>query len=141
MREYKFIEHTADIAVDVRGDSYEELFTASAEAFAYSTAPDLTPAPQSTHSIEISSQSHEELLVEFLNELNYLVEVRKQIYTGTERIAFSEKDNIFTLSAEVKLNRIGPEDNLENEIKAITYHQMKIEFKDGFYSTRIVFDI
>ena len=30
---YNFIDHTADIAVDIKADSIEELFFASAKAF------------------------------------------------------------------------------------------------------------
>ena len=141
MHSHKFIEHTADIAAVVEGDSYEELIIAAAEALACSIAGSIEPAGNLTHNISLRAESPEELLVDYLNELNYLVEVRKQLYSVTERIAISEKDNIFELYAEVKLNEMDPEQNLENEIKAITYHQIKIEYKDSMYSTMIVFDI
>jgi SHS2 domain-containing protein len=141
MREFKFIEHTADIAVDVRGDSLEELFTASAEAFSNSIADPFQAIDPKTHKLTLTSDSTEELLVDFLNELNYLTEVKKLIYFEAVRVAISAKDNIFELSVDIKLNRIESDTELKNEIKAITYHQMKIEFKDNWYTTRIVFDI
>ena len=141
MREFKFIEHTADIAVDVRGDSLEELFTASAEAFSNSIADPFHAIDAKTHNITLTSDSTEELLVDFLNELNYLAEIKKLIYVEASRVAISAKDNIFELSADIKLNRIESDTELKNEIKAITYHQMNIEFKDNWYTTRIVFDI
>lgn len=141
MRGYNFIEHTADIAVDVWGESYEELFTASAEAYLECTANPLTTSKPTIHSLSINSATTEELLVEFLNELNYLVDVKKLIFFETEQIDISKKNNVFELSVTVKLNKLGPEKDLRNEIKAITYHQMKIEYKENKYSTRIVFDI
>ncbi len=141
MRRYKFIEHTADIAVAVSGDSPEELFTASAEAFASSIAGNIVLPETATHDLTINAATYEELLVEFLNELNYLAEVKKLIFTGSERVAISEKDNIFELAARIKLHKLEPGYVLDNEIKAITYHQMKIEYKNNLYSTRIVFDI
>lgn len=141
MRGYNFIEHTADIAVDVRGDSYNELFLASAEAYVECITNPLTPFKLTTHNLSINSATPEELLVEFLNELNYLVDVKKLIFFKAEKIDISETDNIFELSTTVKLNKLDPDKDLKNEIKAITYHQMKIVFKDNKYSTRIVFDI
>ena len=141
MHEYKFIEHTADIAVVVSGDSLEELFTAAAEGLTHSIAGNLQPDGQLASTINLRAETVEELLVEYLNEINYLVEVKKQIYSGTQEIAISRKDNIFELSAIVNLIELDPDINLENEIKAITYHQMKIECKDNLYTTRIVFDI
>ena len=141
MRRFKFIEHTADIAVIVEGDSPEELFTASAEAFAESIAGKFIPSEPVTYDLILSAETNEELLVEFLNELNYLAEVKKLIYAEAQRVAISVKDNIFELTARIKLHKLEPGYVLDNEIKAITYHQMKIEFKDNIYSTRIVFDI
>lgn len=141
MRGYNFIEHTADIAADVWGDSYNELFIAAAEAFVECVANPLTPFQPSTQILSINSETAEELLVEFLSELNYLVDVKKLIFHEMERIDISEKDNIFELSATAKLSKLDPDKDLKYEIKAITYHQMKIEFEDNKYSTRIVFDI
>jgi SHS2 domain-containing protein len=141
MRRFKFIEHTADIAVIAEGDSLEELFTASAEALVKSIAGKFISSEPILHDFMLTAETKEELLVEFLNELNYLTEVKKLIFSEAERVAISEKDNIFELNAKVKLKKLNPDYTLENEIKAITYHQMKIEFKVGMYSTRIVFDI
>ena len=141
MHNFKFIDHTADIAVDVSGDSLEELFTASAEALVKSITGNFSPAEPVLRDLTITAESREELLVEFLNELNYLAEVKKLIFVDAVRVEISEKDNIFELTAEVKLTGLDPDYSPDNEIKAITYHQMKIEYKDNVYSTRIVFDI
>jgi SHS2 domain-containing protein len=141
MRRFKFVEHTADIAVNVIGDTLEELFTAAAEALTEIITDDFKPSHKVIYDLSVRAETQEELLVGFLNELNYLVEVKKLIFREATHVVISEKDKIFKLNAAVSLSELSPGQNLENEIKAITYHKMNIEHGDNIYSTMIVFDI
>ena len=68
---YKQIDHTADIAFEVSGESFEELFKASSEAWLTSVIDETTFNQGKFKKIKLTSFSKEQLLVDFLSELNY----------------------------------------------------------------------
>jgi SHS2 domain-containing protein len=71
---YRFLEHTADIAVEVRGETLEELFGNSAQAWLETVlGGDFIPYINDVKDVTLRELSSEELLVGFLSELNYLL--------------------------------------------------------------------
>ncbi|MCW9094911.1 MAG: archease, partial [Ignavibacteriaceae bacterium] len=72
-RNYEFIDHTADIAVKLEGSTLEEMFTSGAEAWLFSVIDKKNLKADDLLEIDISANSKEELLVSFLNELNFLL--------------------------------------------------------------------
>jgi len=47
-----------------------------------------------------------------------------------------------TLAAEIDTGRFNPGTrNIRREIKAVTYHDLKLEKKKNFWNARILFDI
>jgi SHS2 domain-containing protein len=84
--------------------------------------------------VEIRADDAEGLLVEWLSELAFLVEVKSFIFQRVEILTFSEtylKANVYgKIARELKVH-----------IKAVTYHNLKIvETENGFEAT-VVFDI
>jgi SHS2 domain-containing protein len=61
--EFNFIDHTADIAVEVKADTIEELFTASASAWQDSVTKKNVVKLINKKEIYIEDFSYEELLV------------------------------------------------------------------------------
>jgi len=85
--------------------------------------------------IRISSLDLSSLLVDFLSEVLYLCETRKEIY---EKIQFKKfTDQILEgILIGKKLKRIGV------QIKGVTYHDLDIhQKKDKTWETTILFDI
>jgi len=140
-RSFKFIDHTADIAFDLEGDSLEELFIASAEAFKISVTDFKCGEIFDSIEIELTANSKEELLVNFLNEINFYLTTKKWLCCSVDSIKIFIDENYLELSAELSGIKLNPEIELKQEIKSVTYHQMKIEQKNKFYNTRVVFDI
>lgn len=138
---YKFIDHTADIACEVSGDTLEELFTASAEAWRSSVVDETSYCERKTKTIELESFSKEQLLVDFLNELNFLLFTRKWFTNIIIDISIESSNEYWKLKAELEGMTLSDDIKLKQEIKAITYHQMEIEKKENKYSTLLVFDI
>ncbi len=138
---YKFIEHTADIALEVTADSYEGLFSAAFEGWKEAAIETAEPENEENKIIEFSENSPEELLVNFLSEINYLLLSKKRLTERLENIQIiKEKEWL------LKVNLIGGnlKENhfmLRSEIKAVTFHQMNIIEKAGRLTTRIVFNI
>jgi SHS2 domain-containing protein len=139
---YKFVEHTADIAVDISAISIEGLFKTSAEAWQEIILAKYKASADEQLSIEIKADSLEVLLVDFLSELNYLLLTKKWIFSTTKKITIVSNDDEMILKVLLKGENLDIQKHeLKAEIKAVTYHQMKIERVGNSYRTRIVFDI
>ena len=137
-KRFEIIDHTADIAIKVYGNTLKELFENAALGM-FNIIADLEGIKSSTEiDIRVEALDAEELLVEWLEELLY------NFYT--KNIIFSEfKINELSdtkLTARAKGRFIGENKNrLKAEIKAATRHGIKIEKINGKYETEIVFDV
>ncbi len=148
MEKYKFIDHIADIAVVIYGNTIEELLLNSVLAFREAIVEEVensenpsSLSESSTKIISLKENSFEEILVNLLSEINYYFHTQKWICISANKININKKDEI-EFSAEIFGEEFNPaKHNLKEEIKAVTFHQMKIENVKGIYSTKIVFDI
>jgi len=140
-RSYNFIDHTADIAVEISGSSLEDLFTAGAEAWQHSIVDEIKIEADDFIEIELSSSSKEELLITFLNELNYLLLTKKWLCISIQALKIFDDIDECELSAELKGIKVKNDIQLKQEIKSVTYHQVEIVDANGNYSTLVVFDI
>lgn len=141
MKKIRILEHTADIAVEVFAGDIEHLFIFAAEAWLTAVADTEKATSDEERDIMLSSSSLEVLLVDFLSELNYLLNTKKWIYLDTEKISIKQNGK-FTLIAKVKGTKLNENNvKLKNEIKAITFHQMNIEKIENGFITKIIFDI
>ncbi len=136
---HNFIEHTADIAFDVTADTIEELFIESARAWRIAVVGDVSGKALSNKEFSLTAESLEELLVNFLNELNFYLLNKKWLAVIFNKLII-DKTN-FLLSANIAGFQIDDSIEIKEEIKSVTYHQMDIVNVDNLYSTRVVFDI
>lgn len=134
-----YLSHTADIAFDIEADSIEELFIEAFRVWVESAAEIINYQPQSKLELEINSESLEQLLVDFLNELNFLLTVKKILCAEVEMIEIDQ--NKFRIKARLKTQQVNDNSILKEEIKSVTYHQMEIKNDKGKYRVRVVFDI
>ncbi len=133
MSDYKIIPHTADLRIEVAGNNLSELFINSANAL-FSVAEADLRNEQVTHQIQISAETPEDLLVDFLNELIFLSDTHNEVYNDI----IIGKINETSLDAELRGFKVK---SFKLDIKAATYHGLAIQkTKDG-YKTQIVFDI
>ncbi len=137
--EHNFIDHTADIAFDVSADSLEELFIESAKAWRICVVGDISGKSLSEKTINLSAGSLEELLVNFLNEINYFLLSKKWLCVIFNRVSINQE--LKTISALASGFEIESSIQIKEEIKSVTYHQMEIKKINGKYLTRVVFDI
>ena len=140
-RNYKFIDHTADIAVELEGSSLEELFIAGFEAWLSIVIDANNLKADDLIDVDISANSKEGLLVSFLNELNVLLSTKKWICLSVQSIKIIEDSHGFEVSAELSGIKLKNNFSLKQEIKSVTYHKMEIVKKKNNYSTLVVFDI
>ncbi len=135
MKPYEEIPHTADWALLVWGRTPAELFANAAtgmyELMGGEAEEGAAPQPRL---IALEAQDVESLLVAWLNELLYL--------TGEEGLLFSDfKVNIENeLRLEAEVTGL-PLASLKKEIKAATYHNLKVTRSGTGVETTIVFDV
>lgn len=140
-KSFRFIDHTADIAAELTAGSITQLFEAGAEAWLAAMADEIQLEPDDSLDIELTASSKEELLVSFLNELNYFLITKKWLCLSVQSIKIFDDEDGCELSAEVRGTILKEEIKLKNEIKSVTYHQVEIVERNGEYSTLVVFDI
>ncbi|MCK4859825.1 MAG: archease [Candidatus Omnitrophica bacterium] len=135
---YQFIEHTADIGVKAFGDDLKELFINSAGGM-FAIIVDLSKV-ELKESIEIECEANniEELLVDWLGELLYHFNTKEFLAKEFE-IRQLEKN---CLKAKVKGEKFDVKRHfLKSEIKGVTYHNLKVEKKNNFWQTEVIFDV
>lgn len=130
---YREIEHTADWELEVWAPNFTSLLEQAALGMFKLSGMTLKGEPKETRSFYFSASDLESLLVDFLSELIFLAE---QEYLGFDQFDIAPEGE----SLAVQLSG-SPIKILHREIKAVTYHNLKIsESKEGL-NTRIVFDV
>ena len=130
---FEEVSHTADWSARIWAGDLPTLFIEAARAMASLSGTTIGTGPRLTQTFEAEGPDAESLLVAFLSELLY--------YQEQENLAF----DIFELrlaSQWLKAQMEGAQiASSEKAIKAVTYHNLKIErTKEGFETT-IVFDV
>lgn len=135
---YEFIEHTADLAIRVHAGSVPELFIQAARGM-YALLGTLHPGPQAVEStIEIHASDAENLLHDWLAELLWQLDKQKCLF---DQFRFSRFDSQH-LAAHCKGTIYDPVRSERSvEIKAVTYHDLKIVKRDETYEVTVIFDI
>ena len=129
---YREVEHTADIAIAVTGDSLSSLFTQATRAMAEIARVEVLKKIEGIFQNSIEATYVESLLVAFLNELVFLLEsnhwpIIKRIEICQHHLTYSYHLCHCTVKG--------------HEIKAVTYNLVEIIEHAGLYSTMIVFDV
>ncbi|NOR89277.1 MAG: archease [Anaerolineales bacterium] len=131
---FEEIEHTADWALRVRGQNLTDLFRNA--ALGMLSLLDIEPVPGNSESrfFELKAEDTETLLVSWLEELLYPLEVEHAAVVDFQ-VEVLEKAQ---LKATIELKRIA---SIKKEIKAVTFNELDIRTVDSGYETIIVFDV
>lgn len=141
IRGYEYLPHPADVRFRVYGATLEELFEQAAYAMFRVIIDTASLNPEHSVDIELESEGLEDLLYDYLSELLYLFEVEDIIF-GYFTITSIEKQNgIYILHGQASGEYIDPEHHrFETEVKAVTYHQLKVIQEEGGYSAHVIVD-
>ncbi len=131
---FEEIEHTADWAYRVWGQSLEELFTQAAQGLYHLVGIQLAEDSQVVREIRLQGIDGESLLVAWLNELLHFHESEN---LGFDRIEIQQLDGK-TLSARVTG---APVQRWLKDIKAVTYHNLAIRSTQTGFEVTIVLDV
>jgi len=132
---FEEIEHTADRALRIYGRNLQELLLNAASGLnSLMGAVDDIDSVQEKKSVEIEAMDAESLLVEWLSELAYWAE--------SEMLVFSKFDLKIVSPTHLKAMAYGSRVNqMEKQIKAVTYHNLEIVKTDKGLAAAVVFDV
>jgi SHS2 domain-containing protein len=134
---FEELDHTADIALRVRGSDLKELFVNAALGMAHQLADPTSVVCTAEHEVSLRAGDVETLLVSWLSELLYLGERE-----GAAEIVFTTFD-----VRDIGPNHInatvrgGPATDLRRYIKAVTFSDLSVRRTADGYQTVIVFDV
>ena len=135
--DYEFLDHTADLGINVRGEDLKDLFEAAAKALMHLMIGGESQANTSDISVTISGQDLPDLLVRWLGEILYLFEGEDLVVTSIH-IEFL---SLSRLDADLKTVPFDPTvHEILSEIKAVTYHQIQVIDKGSFWEAQVIFD-
>ena len=137
-RPFEIIDHTADVGIIAYGADVEQLFSNAALAlFSLITEPE--NVEEKLHlDLEVSSEDRDSLLVEWLNELIYLFDVKNILFkrfdieslTRNQLKAICYGEDFDPMKHKIKIG-----------VKAATYHMLKLDKDGGEYKAQVIFDI
>jgi len=142
MKSFEIINHTSDTGVKAWGVTMTELFENAARGMFAVIAKDGRNIQGSKieKKIELHKNvdSFEEILVNWLSELLYVFN-REKIYFNDFKVKSLNNDGIEAQASGVNLDLY--QSDLYTEIKAVTFHNLKIEESVDGFSCTIIFDV
>ena len=135
---FEFFEHTADIGLRIRAPDRQSLFADAAHSlFSLLVANLETVRCVQLENFVIAGREDDYLLFDWLNELLYTFE--------TKRLLFAQFDVQVDNSGITAVCRGEPIDptrhELDHEVKAITYHELKVENTGHEWLAEVIVDI
>jgi len=141
MKPYEIIEHTADVGLRVNGLTLKELFTNAARGmFEIIKGEGQKIEGKDKRRIEIKKEveGFEELLVGWLSELLYIFNKDQILFTDFKILELNNSGISGQASGEkIDLSQTA----LQTEIKACTFHGLKIEETKDRFTCDIIFDV
>lgn len=141
-KKYEVLEHKADLKIRVFGKTKEELFLNAVLAMGSGLRPIDKEQRIKNRKIKVKSDNLETLLVDFLSEVLYLIQINKEIYTDVKFKKLSDP-SMDSGQAELEAELSGQKvERFGEDIKAVTYHNLDVhQEKDGTWQAAILFDI
>ncbi len=139
---YKFLEDIslADVAFEATGKTLEELFESAALATTNVMIKNLkTIRPKVKKKIKLRSKDIESLLYGFLQELVFLKDAKRLIFSRYKIKINQEK---IELTAEISGEKLDPQKQEHIvDVKAVTYHLFEVRKINKGWKARVILDI
>lgn len=139
MKDYEVFSTTADVGLKIRGKTFGMLYENAVKGFfRLVTGQGIesgSPETANVHRFDFRGDSCENVLVNLLSEIIFLIDSNKRIVAGIDIKNAEEK----MLRADLIVQPL--QKPPEVEIKSVTYHNLQIKEHGGEKSASIVFDI
>lgn len=134
----EFRRHASDLTVELRGHSAQDLFRLAAWALAHTQAPGLRSETTAADRVELEADGWDDLLVNWMNQLLFLTERHRAVWTEAEFERLIESG----LTAQVKGCPV-PEGAAPagREVKAASYIGLELVPGPSLWLARIKLDL
>lgn len=135
---YRTIDHTADLGLEIFGESPAALFENACLAL-FDTMCDLSCVREAhEQTLRVDGCDQTDLLINWLRELLALWTVEDKLIASVHVLSISET----AVFAQLKYDRFQPKcHQMKREVKAITYHRAQVVERDGGWVARVVVDV
>lgn len=131
---HSFEEHTGEVRVRLRAPTFEGLLAEAGRALAELLADEEPGPAQGPEQIVLQATDRSALLVHWLNELIYLSETRRRVYSELHVRVATERE----LVADV---RGWDTSRVRTQVKAATFHGVSVVSGPEGYSAEVVLDV
>ncbi|MBN1541525.1 archease [candidate division KSB1 bacterium] len=133
------VNHTADIGLQITASNLEELFKAAAvELFRLICTADDALMEKEEHTLSVEGNDLEELLVNWLSELNFLFQTEQILVAEIAALVI----NGTLLHAKFSADRFNPQRHtIHTDIKAVTYHELYVRPTQIGWEAQVIFDV
>ena len=138
VRDFRTFEHTADIGLEGHADSLGQLFEAMGEGLVDVISPHGSAEKRKKLEIRVQADDVESLMVDFLSEVLRLFTLDKFIVADIKVGQINETSVVAEVAGEpYDPERHGPAE----EIKAVTYHRLKVAQEGDEWIASVILDV
>lgn len=140
-RNFKYFDTTADIGIEIQTENMTDAYINAALATLNIITDIEKIKPKITKKIHIESEDEYGLLYDWITELLILLDSENFI-VSKYNIKISKYENKIVIDGQI-CGDIYDRNiyNYKTEVKAITYHQMKITNEDNIYNIQFIVDL
>jgi SHS2 domain-containing protein len=130
--------HTADVAMTLYGSDVPELLVNAAHALNSIVFARVDIKPEQERTVKLRSVDDDTLLVDWLNELIYMLDAEQMVFGEFHVVRHSEgAADIRCLGEALDLTRHA----MAREVKAATYHGAHIRRNAQSFAATVIFDV
>ncbi len=138
MKKYRMLDHTADIGIEAWSDTKEEALAATVEAMFDLIVENESVSAREEKKIAVSGVDQDDALINLLREALYLFHGKSWLCKTCEILEMNEEKISAHLRGEPYEAK---KHEMKMEIKAVTYHTLKIEKREKGWRARVIFDV
>lgn len=134
MGSYKILDHTADLKIEFSGENFEDFLNSCAEGLSDYLYDKKGERSNIIYKRNFNGEDKIEFLISFLNELLYLMQQKR--FVPSNILLKKEKEGYVVYFK-------GEKTNLKplSEIKAATFHNLKLEEEGNILKAQVTFDL
>lgn len=141
---YEFLEDVAiaDMAFRATGETLEDLLISAADATMNAMVDDLSTIARMTQKpVAVEADEEDWLLVHFLQEIIYYKDAHT-LLLRPERLRIERRDHHLKLQGVLSGEPINPKKHaLRVDVKAVTFHRLKVERTAQGWEAMVVLDV
>jgi len=128
----------ADFEFEAQGSNLEDLFAECGKAVFIAICDISKIEPKTSVEFEVEGETLEDLLFAFLSELIFIKDTKKLLFSDFI-IEIGEAHRLYCKAIGEPIDLVKHQPKID--VKAATYHKLKINKTDAGYSVRVILDL